>query len=73
MPPEGRYLRTGAEVPCIYPYTLRYLTTAIRDAEKASARVPGQHVLFLVRDARDWQPLQVYEAGELTWRYTREE
>jgi hypothetical protein len=30
-------------------------------------------VLFLVRDARDWQPLQVYESGRLTWKYTREE
>jgi hypothetical protein len=71
MPPDGRrYLRTGTDVPCIYPYQLRYLTAAIKDAEKASARVPGQHVLFLVRDARDWQPLQVYEAGELTWMHT---
>jgi hypothetical protein len=74
MPPDGRrYLRTGTEVPQIYPYQLRYLTVAVRDTEQASARLPGQHVLFLVRDARDWQPLQVYESGQLTWQYTREE
>lgn len=69
----SRYLRTGTEVPAIYPYTLKALTSAVRDTEQVSRRAPGQHVLFLVRSARDWQPLQVYEGGRLTWKYTRAE
>lgn len=67
-----RYLRTGTDVPCIYPGTMRWLSQAMKDAQAASERAPGQHILLGVRDGTAYT-LQVYQEGTCTWINRRTE
>ena len=61
-----RYLRTGTDIPMIYHGTLAMLDAALRDAQRASRRVPGQHSLIWAR-GQQRHVIYVYENGALAW------
>jgi hypothetical protein len=71
MATADRYLRTGTTVPQIYHGTLKMLVEAEKDTRRNSARFPGTHSLFAVREGT-WNLIRVYEDGQLTWVYSRE-
>lgn len=66
-----RYVRTGTAVPVIYPGTLRSLQQALREAQRASCLITGEHVLKAVYGSTR-VILRVFEAGECTWTMTTE-
>jgi hypothetical protein len=66
-----RYLRAGTTIPEIYWGELAHLNRAIRDAQQASRRVPGQHEVIAFFGT-DRVVLRVYEYGELTWTFRPE-
>ena len=68
MTAADRYLRTGTEVPQVYPGTLEHMVAAGKDTRRASAAQPGDHSLFAIYGS-EWHLLRVYEDGELTWMY----
>jgi hypothetical protein len=67
-----RYLRQGTAVPVIYPGTVRYLSQAMKDALSASRRVPGPHLISVVRNGERYL-IQEYENGTCTWIRQRED
>jgi hypothetical protein len=62
------YLRRGTRIPQIYPGTLDAMVQAIKDAQRASSRVPGEHSLEVVCEG-ERMLIRVYENGALTWMY----
>lgn len=73
MAAADRYLLTSPRADTIYPGTLAALTLAMRDAERASALVPGRHTLTALHGGAR-RLIRVYEAGACTWhRDAREE
>jgi hypothetical protein len=67
-----RYLRTGGPVPVIYHGTLPALNQAMKDAQRASRRVPGEHYVEGVY-GRERLLLQEWQDGMITWVRPREE
>jgi hypothetical protein len=63
-----RFLRTGTEVPQIYPGTERGLLQAARDTCAASIRKEGEHVLSAVYGKRK-TVIQIYEDSECVYDY----
>jgi hypothetical protein len=66
MTVADRYVRTGLDVPQIYPGDLKGITAALRDVERFSAAKPGAHTLDGVYSG-ERVTLFVYEAGEATY------
>lgn len=68
MPAADRYLRTGTEVPQIYPGTLSALTRAMKDAQRASSGSDGEHCVAMFHGSKRIT-IQVYEDGACTYVY----
>jgi hypothetical protein len=61
-----RYVRTGTDVPQIYPGDLKGITAALRDVERLSATTTGTHLLDGVYGT-ERVTLFIYEAGAVTF------
>lgn len=62
-----RYVRTGLDIPQIYPGDLKGITSALRDVERFSAAVAGTHKIDAVYGT-ERIPFRVYVGGECTYQ-----
>ena len=63
---SDRYLRTGGEIPRIYPYTLKGLEQAIEDIERVSTFNPETVYRLSSIERQDRRVIRTYKGG-LPW------